>query len=187
MTLRSRPRQRERGSAMLVTLIVIGALLSGAAVLVSLQLFSNRATDLTRSGMSALYCAEAGLSAARPVVATNYAQWNPSLALSAPTTNAPPGAGDTSEPSWLSTAIGSHDLDGDGVGDFAVYLYDNDDEQAPLPNNLVRDNDLQVFIVSRCVKYPDTPKEVRELILYNGGTSCYPWQTGGCGGDGNAN
>jgi hypothetical protein len=49
---------------MLVTLILITALLSGAAVLVSLQLSANRSTDLMRTGMSSLACAEAGLAAA---------------------------------------------------------------------------------------------------------------------------
>ena len=169
-------RERQRGSAMLVTLIIIASLLAGAAVLVSLQINSNRSTDLTRSGMSALYCAEAGLSAARSVVAQNYSQWNATLA-----------AGGTTEPSWLASGIGSHDLDGDGVDDFAVYIKDNDDEQSPLSNDLTHDNDLQVFVVSTCIKYPDTPKAVTELILYNGGTGCYPWQIGGCGGDGNGN
>lgn len=173
----SRPRRAtQRGSAMLVTLIIIASLLAGAAVLVSLQLNSDRSTDLTRSGMSALYCAESGLSAARSVVGQNYGLWNDTLL-----------AGGTTEPSWLYNGIGSHDLDGDGVDDFAVYIKDNDDEQSPLSNNLTHDNDLQVFVVSTCLKYPDTPKAVTELILYNGGTGCYPWQIGGCGGDGNGN
>lgn len=180
-------RCKERGSAMLVTLIIIAALLGGAAVLVSLQLASGRSSDLTRSGMSALYCAEAGLAAARPVVMTAYGQWNPSLEESAPTTNTPAGLGLTTEPAWLATGIGSHDLDGDGAADFEVYLYDNDDEQTPLPNDLSKDNDLQVFIVATCIKYADTPKQLRELLLYNGGASCFPWQSGGCGGDNNMN
>ena len=180
MTRRRRcPRSPERGSAMLVTLIVIGALLAGAGVLVSLQLASNRSTDLTRSGMSALYCAEAGLAAARPVVATNYGQWNAALLAS--------NGGDLSEPAWITAGIGSKDLDGDGVADFEVYLLDNDDEQDPLPNNTAVDNDLSVYIVSRCLRYPDTPKAVSELVLYNGGSGCYPWQQGGGGGDGNSN
>lgn len=177
----TRRRNPERGSAMLVTMIIIGALLAGAGVLVSLQLASTRSTDLTRSGMSALYCAESGLAAARQVVIENYAQWNTSLAAAA--------GGDLSEPAWLATGIGvvAHDLDGDGSSDFEVYLFDNDDEQDPNPNDLTRDNDLQVFIVARCLKYPDTPKEIRELLLYNGGSACSPYQTGGGGGDGNSN
>ncbi|MGE0873000.1 MAG: hypothetical protein AB7P03_30895 [Kofleriaceae bacterium] len=158
-------------------MVLIASLLAGGAVLVSLQTSATRSTDLARSGMTALYCAEAGLSAARPVIAENYAQWNASLSASA--------GGDFSEPSWLSSAIGSHDLDGDGVADYSVYIRDNDDEQSPLTNNTAVDNDLQVFIISQCTKYPETPKQVAELVLYNGASSCYPWQIGGCGGDGN--
>jgi len=71
-----RGRIRQRGSAMLVTMIIISSLLAGAAVLVSMQLASNRSSDITRSGLSATYCAEAGLSAARSVVAANYNNWN---------------------------------------------------------------------------------------------------------------
>lgn len=182
-------RREERGSAMLVTLVIIAALLGGAAVMVSLQLASGRSSDLTRSGMSALYCAEAGLAAARPIVMSSYGQWNAALLASAPATNTPAGAGSTVEPTWLATGIGSHDLDGDLIADFVVYLVDNDDEQTPLANDLSKDNDLQVFIVSTCIRPrdQDTPRQLRELLLFNGGTAQYEWQAGGGGGDGNMN
>lgn len=162
---------------MLVTVIVIAALLSGSAVLVSLQLSSSRSAGVTTSKLTALYCAEAGLSEARSVVAQNYAWWGTALTAS--------DSGDFSEPAWLATAIGDHDLDGDSVTDFSVYLFDNDDE---LPtSNRAADSDLEVWIVSQCLKYPETPQVVRELVLYNGVTKCYPWQLGGCAGDGNTN
>lgn len=166
-------RQQERGSAMLVTMVILAALLAGAAVLVSLQLGASRSTDMTRSGISALYCAEAGLSAARSTVAANYGQWNASL-------------GQTTEPTWLTNAF-SHDVDGDGVSDFTITLKDNDDEQSPLANDATHDNDLQVFVVSTCTKFVDTPKQVSELLLFNGATGCYQSQVGGCGGNGNSN
>ena len=73
-------RTSQRGSAMLVTMIVISSLLAGASVLVSMQLASNRATDLTRTGLSAMYCAEAGLTSAHASVAQNVASWNAALA-----------------------------------------------------------------------------------------------------------
>ena len=128
--------------------------------------------------MSALYCAEAGLSAARPIVATSYTSWAASLVASA--------GGTLTEPTWLSSAI-NHDLDvpADGVADFAVYIIDNDDE--PLANNRALDSDLSVYIVSKCLKYPDTPVELRELVLYNGGSKPYEWQAGGGTGIGNNN
>ncbi|HTL39076.1 MAG TPA: hypothetical protein VL326_38365 [Kofleriaceae bacterium] len=172
-------RNPQRGSAMLVTLIIIAALLGGAVVLVSMQLTSNRSSELARTGNAAMYCAEAGLAAARPTVASSQTSWAASLAVSA--------TGDTTEPSWLAAGIGSHDLDGDTVADFEVYILDNDDETSTTNDRAV-DVDNRIFIVSRCKKYGDTPKEVRELIEYVSQTgTCYESQEGGCSQQGNAN
>jgi hypothetical protein len=163
---------------MLVTLIIIGALLAGAGVLLSVQMASNRSSDLTRTGMSALYCAEAGLAVARQVVAEHYMDWKAALCTTATCT----------EPTWMADGIdlktfpNEHDLDGDGEADFTVWLRDNYDEFTT--NDPAVDTDLQVFLVSKCIKYPDTPKQVEELILFEGGVECYPWQLGGCTGGG---
>jgi hypothetical protein len=168
-------RNRERGSAMLVTLIVIASLLAGAAVLVSMQLASNGAADVTRSATAALHCAEAGLAAARPAVITNAGQWNAALAAG-------------TQPTWLNASAIDHDLDdNDSVttDDFTITLVDNEDEGTGSNNGAV-DNDLSVFIVSRCTKYPETPKEVRELITYSGAGKCYNAQKGGCGKNNNS-
>ena len=173
------PRQRERGSAMLVTLILISALLAGAAVLAAMQLSSTRSSDVTRTGMSSTYCAEAGLAAARSVVANNYTSWSSWLCTSASMSSC-------TEPTGLGSAIGSHDIDGDGSNDFIVYLRDNDDELTTT-NNLAADNDLRIFIVSRCTKYAENTKEVEELVQYSGGGTCYQSQQGGCWGNGNSN
>lgn len=182
------PRNPERGSAMIVTLIVTSALLAGAAVLASMQLSSTRASDLSRSGLSAVYCAEAGLAAARPVVAANYNNWGTALTASA--------GGTLTEPTWLSTGINAqaclhtancHDLDGDGNSDFSVYIKDNDDELYPIANNTAVDNDLRVWIVSTCTKYTDTVQQVEELIQWTGGGTTYQDQAGGATGNGNNN
>jgi len=171
-------RSSQRGSAMLITMILISALLAGGTVLVSMQLASNRGSDLTRTGISALDCAEAGLVTARPAVAANYGQW--------PTALAACGAGPypCAEPQWMSAALGTHDLDGDGQADFVVYIRDNDDE---VPTEPRLDSDLSVFVVSRCIKYAETPTEVSELFRLSGGGTCYNSQFGGCGGNSNAN
>jgi hypothetical protein len=184
----TRSRNPQRGSAMLVTLIIIGALIAGGAVLVSLQISSNRSTDLTRSGMSALYCAEAGLSAARPVVALNYTKPGTATPDGWATALVASGTGTLTEPTWLYTAIGSHDLDQppDGVDDFEVYLKDNGDESSGADDPTL-DNDLQIFIVAKCKKYADTPKQVEELVQFTGGGSCMPDQAGGQDGNGNKN
>lgn len=165
-------RNSQRGSAMLVTLILISALLGGAAVLVATQLAANRSTELVRTGTLSSYCAEAGLAAARPVVTASYASWSGSL-------------GTGVEPAWIASAV-NHDLDGDGAADFVVTLKDNDDE-ASGTNDLTRDNDLRIFIVSRCIKYGEVPKEIVELVQYSGGGTCYQSQGGGCASNGNSN
>jgi hypothetical protein len=172
MTVR---RHRERGNAMLVTMIIISALLAGAAVVVSMQVQATRASGVTKQGLEALYCAEAGLAAAHNTVAANYSLWSTQLQAD------PTGS---SEPTWLQTAF-SHDLDGDGVNDFTVTMKDNDDEVAPAVNNPSIDSDSQIFLISTCTKYPDTPKQVIELIKYAGGGTCYKGQEGGCNGNGN--
>lgn len=165
-------RASQRGSAMLVTLIIVAALLAGAAVLVSMQLSSNRSTELTRNGTASLYCAEAGLNAARATVASNADLWAGNL-------------GTGTEPSFITSAVG-HDLDGDTVSDFTITLQDDDDETTGA-NNPSTDINNKIFIVSKCTKYPDTPKSVKELIEYTPQPVCYPGQEGGCNGRGNAN
>ncbi len=168
-------RESERGSAMLVTLVLIAALIGGAAVVVSMQLASTKSADVTKTGMSSLYCAEAGLAAAHTAVAANKNNWAAALAASA--------GGDYTEPTWLQSAF-SHDLDGGG-SDFQLYLKDNDDETGT--NDLSVDTDGKIFIISKCIKYADNPKQVGELIEATGGNNCYDAQEGGCGGNGNSN
>jgi len=170
-------RQPERGNAMLVTMIIVSALLAGAAVVVSMQVQATRASGVTKQGLEALYCAEAGLAAAHSTVANNYSLWGTTIAAD------PNGA---AEPTWLQAAF-SHDLDGDGVNDYTVTIKDNDDEVAPAANDLTKDVDTQIFIISTCTKYPDTPKQVVELVKYAGGGTCYKSQQGGCNGNGNDN
>jgi len=156
---------------MLVAMILMAALLAGAAVLVSLQMGSNRNTELTKTGITALYCAEAGLTAARTQVAMNQATWDAYL-----------GTGTT--PSWLASI--PSDVNGDSVsGDFVVTLEDNFDETGTDDPKV--DKDKKIFVVSRCTLFPDTPREVRELIDYTQVTHCYGSQRGGCGGNGNMN
>lgn len=157
---------------MLMTLIVVASLLAGSAVLVSVQVTSTRGANLTKNGLSALYCAEAGLAAARAPVASNYGQWNASL-------------GQLTEPTWLAGI--DHDLDDDGTPDFIITLRDNADERPPLADDPTRDDDLAVYVISRCTKFPDNAVAVSELVRHNGGGGCYESQLGGCDANGNAN
>lgn len=165
---------------MLVTLILITSLLAGAAALVSVQLRSTKSTELVRSGLSANYCAESGLVTARSVVAANYSSWGSALQACAT------GPFPCAEPDWLKAAIGSHDLDGDGVDDFAVYIRDDDDELTGANNRTV-DTNLRVHVIARCIKYPDNPRQVSELVEYTGNGTRYEAQFGGYDGNGNTN
>ena len=162
---------------MLITMILVAALLSGAAVVVSMQLTSNRSTQQTRSGISALYCAEAGLIAARAAVASGYTQWEAALEI-------PPAA--PVQPSWLSNTAFSHDLDGDGIDDFVITIKDNDDETTGA-NDLTKDVDQKIYVKSKCLMYADDARQVMELIEYTPTANCYGSQEGGCNGRGNSN
>ena len=46
---------------MLVTMVLVSALLAGAAVLTKMQLDSTRGAQISRATMSRLYCAESGI------------------------------------------------------------------------------------------------------------------------------
>lgn len=163
-------RNPQRGSAMLVTMIIIASLLAGASVLVSMQLASNRGSDLTRTGLESTYCAEAGLNVALPAVIANYNLWNAALAACNNVYPCLP------EPAWLASL--NHSVTGGSGSDFVLSIRDNDDEFPPAPNDPLHDSDLRIFIVSRCVKYGETIKEVEELVEYSGGGQNYKTQQG---------
>jgi type II secretory pathway pseudopilin PulG len=171
-------RLKERGSAMLVTMIIIAALLAGAAVLASMQVSSNRSTELTRNGLAALYCAEAGLTTARALVSTNYGNWDAALTANCTDDG---NCNTVLQPTWLG---GSHDIDGDTIDDYMLSIRDNDDD---LANNGADDSDEKVFIVSRCIKYPDSPRQIEELIHYKPAMNPYACQGGGINGGANDN
>ena len=165
---------------MLVTMVLTSALMAGAVALAHIQTASTHSSGLTRTGITAGYCAEAGLVASQSAVAANQASWADALAASAAAApNAP------AEPAFFSAV--DHDLDGDGVADFVVYLRDNNDELPPASDNQASDNDLQVYVVSRCIKYPDTPREVAELVSASVNGAGYRSQIGGLNNNGNDN
>lgn len=180
-------RRKESGTAILITMIIIVGLLGGGAALLNVQMASSRSAATMKSKMTALYCAEAGLAAARSIVASSYSQWTGSLC----NPSSPQGTGNcdptstAAEPSWLQAPTLSHDIDGDGVADFTVAIVDNNDEVSPAANNMTLDNDLQVYVVSTCIKSNEMHLTVSELVQYTPGGTCYSTQAGGCGGGGN--
>jgi len=161
---------------MLLVLIILVALLAGAAVVLNLQVSSTKQVGLISQSRASLFCAEAGLSQGKTIMGANYALWNDILDT------------DTSnDPSWYPIR-GDIDDPPDGVADYEVTVHDNDDELPPAANDTTRDNDLKIFIVSKCIKYPETPREVLELVVYNMGNQVYRNQSGqGSGNTGNAN
>ena len=143
-------RQRERGGAVVVVMLVLTATLAVSVALAIIQRKSSHAAQATRTATTGLYCAEAGLTAARADVLANVAVWDASL-------------GTGTEPAWLSMV--PHDLDGDSAPDFTVTLSDNDDEAV---NNLAHDSDGTIYIVSTCIKEPESRTQVKELVTSAG-------------------
>lgn len=161
-------RARERGIAVLTTLVLVVALVGGGAVLIGLQISSSRSTGIVRDDMTVLYCAEAGLIAARPFVTANVTGWN-----TASLCNTPPPRGTgacvigtpISEPAWLAAM--PHDIDGDGTNDVVITLVDNDDE---VPNDPVVDADQTIHIIATC-NLRGVRAQIDELVHYDSTTT----------------
>jgi hypothetical protein len=164
----------ERGAALTVMLIMITALIGIGGLAMYLQLADTRSARYINEARGSLFCAEAGLSVARPYVANHAIDWPQML-----------DDDDDNDPDGYPI---EGDLDGDGDADFRVEIRDNDDELPPATNDSGVDIDATVFIVSTCLRYPDTPREVLEMVSYGGGGFNYRNQSGqGAGGTNNAN
>ncbi len=170
--MRSRTRSvhrapwRQRGSALMTSLIILSGLLVAAGASVYLMTAETRSTGYTAMSRRSLFCAEGGLAMARPIVAANYATWDAVL------------DGDPSnDPPWYPIT-GYLEANATGTPDFTVTLKDNDDELPPLTNDANRDNDLMVFLVSRCTRYPEHPRTVMQLVEYTAAGHTYRNQAG---------
>ena len=142
-------RQRERGGAVVVVMLVLTATLAASAALAQVQRTSLHAVQLTRATADGLYCAEAGLVATRAAVLAHG--------------SLDPWLGTGTEPGWLSPI--SHDVDGDGTADFTITLADNDDEAV---TDLAHDSDGTIYIVSTCIRHPESRTQVTELVTSTG-------------------
>jgi hypothetical protein len=132
---------------MVLVVTILAALLAAAAVALYLQISATRAAGISGHTRGSLYCAEAGLAAARPLIADQATSWADLLNGTA-TYPWYPITGDIDDPA-------------DGVPDFVVTIRDNDDE---FPANPAVDADQRIFIVSSCTKYANSPREVLELV-----------------------
>jgi hypothetical protein len=169
-------RTQERGAALMVVMIVMAALMTAGGLAIYVSSSEIKSTGYVATSRQALFCAEAGLAASRSVVTANYASWG--LALDGDSGN---------DPLWYP--IQGHLSDTpSGDPDYEVTIRDNDDEHSPAPNDPTKDSDLQVYVQATCLKYPDTPRTVTELIQYQGNGYVYRNQSGQGGGNtGNAN
>lgn len=161
--------RRQRGSALMTSLIILSGLLMAGAASVYLMTAETRSTSYTAMSRRSLFCAEAGLAMARPIVAANYLSWSEAL-----------DDDPANEPSWYPIT-GYLEANATGMPDFTITLRDNDDELPPRDNDLFVDNDLKVFLVSTCNRYPEHPRTVMELLEYTSAGHSFRNQ-GGQGG-----
>jgi hypothetical protein len=163
--------RNQRGAAMMVVMIVITALLGVASISIYLAVIETRSTEYVATARRSLYCAEAGLAASRTEVSDHYGDWFFVL-------DGDPG---TDPGSWYPIRGWLDDaphVDGVDPYDYEVTLKDNDDELPPTPNDPTHDNDAQVFVVARCLKYPEVPRAVTELLTLQGAGEGYRDQSG---------
>jgi hypothetical protein len=162
----------QRGASLIVTLMLITALLAAGAIALYLQMADTKSASYVTQARGALYCAEAGLSGARDYVSNSSASWPQML--------------DTDSGNDPAGYPAEGDLDGDGTMDWRVTIKDDDDE-FPTDNPTV-DSNGTIFMVSTCLAYPETPREVLELVSFTAGGTNYRNQQGqGAGGTNNVN
>ena len=171
-----RASPRERGVAMFIVIAVMSSLMMVALLAIYLTVTETESTSYATDAKASLYCAEAGLAKARALLVANYAAWPTILDADA-----------SNDPAWYPV-VGDIDLPVDGINDFSVTIRDNEDEPVGTPNDPTHDNDMRIYVVSKCTRYPETPREVTELIFYQAGGASYRNQSGqGAGNTGNAN
>ena len=161
----------------MVVMVILVALFAGGGVALYLQLSSTRQAGLVQFSRAALFCSEAGLQAARKLILCQYQQTGNWSNLLDP---------DAAAPAWypevdpairtahladvtLPTGVDTfHALMGEAGDDMAnddwlVWVTDDDDEYTGANDPLV-DNNLRIIIHSRCIMFPDQPREVIEVV-----------------------
>lgn len=186
--VRVRVGRRQRGSALLVAMIislVLLLLVAGLFVYAGAEhrRASAQARELARNG-----CAEAGLQLARGYFSSNVKAWNTYLedpqhydpvsakwmangygiagtGFLGPGCTMPCKAMDLTNTAVVATMETTppynqlfFDLDGDGQKDVYIYIRDNEDEQPPAANDWTRDNDLNVIVGAVCISNTLVPR-----------------------------
>jgi hypothetical protein len=150
---------------MIVVMVIIVGLLAAGGIVVYVSSSETPGSGYLAVARRSLYCAVAGLAAARPIVAANSAGWGSVI-----------DADPSNDPPW-------HPIRGrlDPAAtedDFEVTILDNVDELPPAISDPQSDNDLRVFVVSRCLKYPEMPRTVVELLRVEAAGHNYRNQAG---------
>ncbi len=154
-------RERERGSALLTAAALTTVLMMVLAGMIYYASRSRlRAISVSRH-VSRISCADSGLQLARAYFGRNNALWNTTFLPNPGVYNAANAM--ATDATARASLITTHpelfaDLDGDGRADVYLYVRDNIDEFLPNPNNLSRDNDLNVVVGAICVSSTLLPR-----------------------------
>ncbi len=159
--------KNQKGGA---TLLLILVLLAFSALVGALAV-RGATGDLQMAGSqrqnrTAFYCAEAGLNAARPILAINYAQWNNIFSTNTATGFTYPITGD---------------LDNDGHADYSVTIKDDVDEFPT--NDPTKDSNLSAILVSTCISQTLSggaqQRTLQQIVTYSGSLATdYRYQAG---------
>lgn len=172
---------KQAGMAMVLVITILAALLAIGAIGLSLQLNSTKSTKLIKESRASLYCAEAGLAAARSLLVSNASSWNTILTE---TPNAVPAF-----PAWYPISRSLDDDDGSGIiddvgdsDDYEVTIADDGDDNDPLT-----DINRTIVVTSTCLN-DSVPSTIIEVISLGAEGDAYRNQSGqGVGNTGNAN
>ena len=199
-----------RGSALLVTAVLMGVLLVTVTTLLQYAASARTRGIQTARTLTRRACVETGLQLARSYFGNNYSNWGNYLTNSSvynPMT-LPAGFGNgVSSPmtsAGLTAILTSNaalgaDLDNDQNPDVYIYIRDNADEFPPLAPNPVVDNDMNVIVGAVCISQTLVPRlgdgtqdtdplTSEALLQYNPGASASKSQAGGgSSGTGNLN
>lgn len=152
--------RHQRGSALLTAAVLTAVLLVVVAGLIYYATQSRlRAITISR-GVARISCADSGLQLAKAYYGRNYSLWNTTFLPTPSVYNALDKARDPAQRVALLTSNPElfADLDGDGSPDVYIYVRDNYDELQPVPNNPIRDNDLNVIVGAMCISTTLTPR-----------------------------
>lgn len=199
--------RRNRGSALLTTLAVLGIILLVVSGIISYASESKEKATRSSRLLNRDACLQTGLQLARSYFGRSFSQWNTYLA--APSQYNPVSSAANTSPAnpWTSSLKSSRpelfaDLDGDGQYDVYIFIRDNEDEFAPAAPDWVRDNDQNVIVGAVCISstllphalggstgsVPADALVIEGLLSYNNQSTPYSAQAShGVSGSGNLN